>query len=80
VAGKLFEKAAAGLPEPPTSEAILRGLWGIRSETLGGLTQPLTFTEGKPSPQDPSCGWDIVIEKRVWRSPDAFQVHCGTPH
>jgi branched-chain amino acid transport system substrate-binding protein len=80
VAGKLFEKAAASLPEPPTSDAVLRGLWNIRNETLGGLTQPLTFTEGKPSSQDPSCGYDMVIEKGEWRSPDSFQLHCGTPH
>jgi len=48
-AGKLFEKAAARLPEPPTKEALLLGLWSIKNETLGGLTQPLTFNENQPA-------------------------------
>ena len=40
VAGKLLERAGANLPDPPTSEAILRGLWSVSNDNLGGLTEP----------------------------------------
>src|SRR5207237_6089821 len=55
VAGKLLEKAGAGIGEPPTSAAILEGLWGLKDETLGGLTNPLTFVREKPAP--PTVCW-----------------------
>src|SRR5207244_2853703 len=43
VAAKLFERATRNLPEPPTTAAILDGLWSIRNDDLAGLTYPLTF-------------------------------------
>ncbi|HVW33125.1 MAG TPA: ABC transporter substrate-binding protein, partial [Acidimicrobiia bacterium] len=49
-AGKLLERAAAhNLSEPPASESVLKGLWTVKDDTLGGLTYPLTFSEGKTS-------------------------------
>jgi branched-chain amino acid transport system substrate-binding protein len=48
VAGKLLERAAAGLTEP-TSAAILEGLWSIQGDDLGGLTAPRTFSREAPS-------------------------------
>ena len=76
---KLFEKAAAGLTEPPTSEGLLRELWKIKDDTLGGLTQPLTFSENEPRRQFPVCFYDLVVHDKQWRSPDNFQVHCESP-
>ena len=74
-AGKLFEKGAANLPEPPTRAALLQGLWSIKDDTLAGLTQPLTFTQGRPA--DPqSCWFDLQIDNKQWFSPDAGQLHC----
>jgi branched-chain amino acid transport system substrate-binding protein len=76
VAGKMFEKAAANMPEPPTTEAILRGLWSIKSDTLGGLTsQPLTFEEGQPT-QPMVCWYTARIRDGAWTSPDGFKAHC----
>ena len=73
--GKLMEKAGAALPEPPTTEAVLQGLWRIKNDTLGGITLPLTFTEGqKPTPG--SCWFDIAIRKGAWVSVDNFKQHC----
>ena len=46
---KLLEKAASSLPEPPTSDGILRNLWAMKDETLGGLIR-VPFLEGKPAP------------------------------
>jgi branched-chain amino acid transport system substrate-binding protein len=77
VSGKLFEKAAASLSEPPTSEALLQGLWKIKGETLGDITQPLTFLEERPAPQDVVCWWDLVVKEQEWSSADGFERHCG---
>jgi branched-chain amino acid transport system substrate-binding protein len=75
VSAKLLEKAAANLPEPPTSEAILQGLWMLHEETLDGLTGPLTFVANQPAART-TCWWPIVVKNRSWASPDGFQRHC----
>lgn len=46
VAGKLLERIADGFPAKVTSADILNGLYGLRGETLGGITSPLTFAKG----------------------------------
>jgi branched-chain amino acid transport system substrate-binding protein len=74
-AGKLLERAASNLPEPPTVEAILAGLWSIRDETLGGLTNPMTFIQDK-LPQASSCWFALVLKDRAWKSPDGFRLNC----
>lgn len=74
-AGKLFERAAAALPEPPTSQALLDGLWSLRNDTLNGLTMPLTFTRDKP-PVPLSCWFLIQVRKGAWTSPDGFKQQC----
>jgi branched-chain amino acid transport system substrate-binding protein len=49
--GKLFEAAAkaAHIAPQSTSADVKKGLYALQSETLGGLTAPLTFTPGKPT-------------------------------
>jgi ABC-type branched-subunit amino acid transport system substrate-binding protein len=75
VAAKLFEKAAANLPEPPTAEAVLRGLWSIRDDTLGGLTQPLTFIQNEPtSPK--ACWFNLTVKNHAWVIFDQFKLFC----
>ena len=64
VSGKLFQKAAANLPEPPTTEAVLKGLWSIRDDTLGRLTGFLTFTEGQLPPR---CSAGSTSPSRIRR-------------
>jgi branched-chain amino acid transport system substrate-binding protein len=75
VAAKIFERAAAGLPEPPSREAILAGLWSLRDDTLGGLTMPLTFVQDHPATPK-SCWWNLRIKSRAWSSPDGFKANC----
>lgn len=75
VAGKLMERAAANLPEPPTSAAILEGLWSLKADTLGGITAPLTFVRDRP-PTPISCWFNMAIRKGAWVSPDRFRMHC----
>jgi branched-chain amino acid transport system substrate-binding protein len=71
---KLLEKATARLPEPPTTTAILDGLWSIKNDDLGGLTGPLTFTADQSAPAV-ACWFDLEM-KGGWRSPDNFTRHC----
>ena len=75
VGAKLFEKAAANLPEPPTREALLAGLWSIKNETLGDLTQPLTFVKDRPQ-TGRACWFNFTIKDGEWRSPDNFALRC----
>jgi branched-chain amino acid transport system substrate-binding protein len=75
VSAKLFERAAARLPEPPTAEAVLTGLWTLRGDPLGGLTQPLTFVQDQPAKRL-RCWFTLRIRNRAWASPDGFQQHC----
>ena len=74
-AGKLMERAGAHLPEPPTSVAVLDGLWSLTGDTLGGITAPLTFVRDKP-PAPVSCWFDMAVRQGRWVSPDGFRMHC----
>ena len=75
-AGKLMERATTALTEPPTSQAILAGLWSVKGDTLGGLGPPLSFTENRP-PEAPGCWFNLALAGRTWRSPDANRLNCG---
>ena len=75
VAVKLLERVGAHLPEPPTTGALLQELWSVRDDTLGGLTQPLTFVENRPATPS-SCWFDLVAGKGAWVSPDGFRLKC----
>jgi branched-chain amino acid transport system substrate-binding protein len=75
-AGKLLEKATANLPEPPTSQAVLAGLWTIKNDTLGGLTLPLTFQESGPVKPTSTCWFNMIVTKGAWVSPDGYQLRC----
>jgi branched-chain amino acid transport system substrate-binding protein len=50
-AGLLFQAAAkaGNLGASPTPADVLTGLYALKGETLGGLTAPLTFKQGKPT-------------------------------
>jgi branched-chain amino acid transport system substrate-binding protein len=77
-AGKAFEKAAAQIPEPPTSAAVLNGLWSFRNDDLGGLTYPLTFTKDqRVTPK--ACWWTVVLRQKAFQTPDGFTPHCAEP-
>lgn len=80
VAAKALEYATRALPEPPTSAAILAGLWALDGNDLGGLTYPLRFTPNQPSPRV-SCGTVVVIQEGRWVAPRGGGVQCAaTPY
>jgi branched-chain amino acid transport system substrate-binding protein len=73
--GKLFERAVTSVSGPVTSEALLKALWSLRGETLGGFTMPLTYATEQPSPQK-VCFSTVKIEKGQFTSTDGGAFHC----
>jgi branched-chain amino acid transport system substrate-binding protein len=59
VSAKLFEAATRDLPDPPTSQGVLEGLWKIRENDLNGLTAPLTFNRDQKPSKAPFCFWYV---------------------
>jgi branched-chain amino acid transport system substrate-binding protein len=69
VVAKLFESAVQTLPDPPTSDSILESLWKVKSNDVGGLTAPLTFTKGQPS-KVINCIWAPYVKDGHWAGGD----------
>ena len=74
-AGKLLQRAASAISEPPTTENLLAGLWSIKADTLGGLTSPRTFVKDQP-PSRITCWFNLTIAQRAWVSPDGYRLNC----
>ena len=66
VAAKVFELAARNMPDSPTNEAVLEGLWAIKGNEIGGMTKPLTYVKGQPAQQTPACWFANKLEKGGW--------------
>jgi branched-chain amino acid transport system substrate-binding protein len=75
-AAKLFEAATQHLSDPPTSASILQGLWSIKNNDLGGLTYPLTFTQGQDAPHV-FCYWLLMIKNGQYVSPNNGTRACA---
>lgn len=75
VAGKLLEAAGAKMAEPPSPAGILAGLWSIKDDNLGGLTHPLTFTQGQPA-KPKACWFNITVKGGTWTSADGYKLNC----
>jgi branched-chain amino acid transport system substrate-binding protein len=75
VSTQLFQLAAKNIGDPPTSQAILNGLWSIKNDDLGGITQPLTFTKGQPAAQM-VCYWLLELKSGHFASPNNGQRTC----
>lgn len=71
------EAAKRGVPRggAPTSADILKGLWGFRNTTVGGLTTPLTFTQGKPAPAG-RCWFETAIANGKFTLPTGLTPQC----
>jgi branched-chain amino acid transport system substrate-binding protein len=75
VAAKLFERAAAAMPEPPSAAAVLEGLWKISNDDLGGLTYPLAFQRDKPA-QPRVCWFNVRIAGGAFTAPAGARYTC----
>jgi branched-chain amino acid transport system substrate-binding protein len=74
-AGLLMSEASKDLPAKPTSSDVLAGLYQIHNETFGGLTSPLSFTRGQPTPS-PTCYYLITVGTNGFDAPSGLQPHC----
>jgi ABC-type branched-subunit amino acid transport system substrate-binding protein len=75
VSAKLFELAARGVSDPPTSQSILEGLWSIKNDDLGGLTGPLTFTRDENAPKT-ICYWTLQVKGGAFTTPRGADAKC----
>lgn len=75
VSGKVIEKAAVDIGAQPTSDAILRGLWTIKNDTIGGLAPPLTFVENQPTPEA-RCYFYVELAGGKWTSKSGLNQTC----
>ena len=75
--GKLFEKALTNLGATPakvTSADVLRGLYTISNDTIGGLLPPITFTSGQTGSPVGQCWFVDQVKDKEWVAP-----HGATP-
>ena len=78
-AAKLFEKAAAaaiGPGDTPTSDKILKALWTIDGETLGGLVPKITFVPNQPAVKG-NCAYRAGIQDGKWVAVQGLRLVCG---
>ena len=73
--GLMFEAAIkASGASTVTPESIKDGLYSFKGETLGGLTVPLSFTKGKPSPHN--CYFTYAIKNGKYVEPNGLKYTC----
>ena len=76
-AGLLFAKAAAHVGRTPTRQQILDGLYGIKNETFGGLTPPVSYgPAGTPNPQIP-CYYIFSVKSGKYVAPYGLNTKCA---
>jgi branched-chain amino acid transport system substrate-binding protein len=78
--GKLLERASVlgGLSDSPTSADVIRGLYALKSETLGGLIPAVTFQEG--APYENHCVVPFLVEPGgKYRPKDGDNWSCPPP-
>ncbi|WP_084670870.1 ABC transporter substrate-binding protein [Sporichthya polymorpha] len=63
------EAVKAGLPANPTPADVLKAMYTIKNNDLGGLVAPLTFTPKVPRVGIPSCYFLIAIENGKYVAP-----------
>lgn len=74
-AAKVFEKAARAAGDDRTSAGILKGLYTIKNDRIGGFTVPLTFRPGKPG-VDAGCWFVMRAVNGKWTAPQGDRVDC----
>jgi branched-chain amino acid transport system substrate-binding protein len=75
-AAKMFEAAAINaIGDEPKAADVLKGLYALNGNELGGLTYPLRFSEGQKPPKT-SCFHLITIRNGAWVSDDGGKLQC----
>lgn len=73
--GELMLAASSHLTATPSSQEVLAGLWGIKANTLGGLTGPLTFNTNAPVTPE-SCVFMVGISGGHFTAPNGATPTC----
>jgi branched-chain amino acid transport system substrate-binding protein len=71
---QLFALAAQKLGPSPTPSQLTSALYGLSGTTVGGLTPPLHFQQGKPS--SVSCIYVVTVSGGKFATPDGSQLFC----
>lgn len=82
ISGKLFEAAAkaGNLGDNATSADVLKGLFALKDETLGGLIAPTTYQQGsKAAPFFNTCYFNIQIKDGKYESLNSGKPTCIDP-
>ena len=78
--GQLFAAAISRLGDeaaaPITSAMVLKGLGLIKSETLGGLIPPLSFSPGQKAATEGRCVYYVLLTKNGWSGPRKSTPVC----
>ena len=75
-AARFLHAAGADLPANPTSQDFMTGVAKLNGTTLGGVTYPLRFTAGQPSPKK-LCFSAAVIEDKTFVSAPGDPLKCA---
>jgi branched-chain amino acid transport system substrate-binding protein len=77
VALEAFATAASHIPASvtPTAQDIYSGLYSFKGQTLGGLSIPLTYTQGKPALTQ--CMYPFKEQNGVLSTPFGLKLVCA---
>ena len=73
--GLILSRATSSLSSNPSAQEVLNGLWAIKNETFGGLSTPVTFAKGQPSPNS-NCYYIFQNQNGRWVAPIASRTDC----
>lgn len=79
VAANVLVKALGqvGPADTPTTAALLKGLWTFKNERLGGLSLPLTYSQGAPPTHATrSCSFPMTLANGGWVAPKGNAFFC----
>jgi len=76
VGGKLLELIAAGFGDTVTNEDVLKGLYGLHEETLGGRIAPTTFAVGSHDRTN-LCMVPIQVQGGKFVAPHGDRFFCA---
>ena len=76
MAGQLFDAAVlASGSSTITSASVKQGLCALKGYTLSGLSQPLSYTEGK-TPMF-NCWFSMAVLNQEFTLPDGLATQCA---
>jgi hypothetical protein len=75
IAAQIFGYAGRSLPDSPSSQSILDGLWQIKDNDFGGITHPITYVKDQNPPQT-FCYFETQMVHGQFVSPNGGARTC----